>query len=167
MEWKAPTDGLAPKRADTLVCISPHVARHVVVIVIERCGSRVAAVVPHVEHDHVVAPAQKLPKRQVAVDGEPVAVAGEDANAGIRVAVTAHRDMRPVGHRQIDGIDGLRDFENAQRTILPALLDRVARASTPVRGGPSIPKRRPAAKCGVGRAGQVVTDRKFSLSLRS
>ena len=131
-----------------------HVARHVVVVVVERRGGPVAAVVPHVEHDDVVARGKELPERQIAVDGEPVAVAREDADSGIRVAVTAHDDMRPVGHRQIDDFDGLRDLENAQRTILPAMLSLTAGASLYPNGAG-------------GQTGQVVTDRKFSLSLRS
>ena len=117
-----------------------HVARHVVVVVVERFGGRIPAVVPHVEYDDIVAQAKELPERQIAVDGEPVAVAREDAGSGIRVTVTAHDDMRPVGHRQIDDFDRCRDLENAQRTILSAMLNLAAR------GGHSIPKRRPAAK---------------------
>ena len=110
--------------------------------------------VPHVEHDDVVARAEKLPERQIAVDREPVAVTRENAHAGIRVAVAAHHDLCPVGHRQIDNVDGFGDFEIAQRTILPVRPD--------LAGGAFYTQTAPG-----GQTAQVVTERKFSLSFRS
>ena len=97
----------------------PHMARDMETVfqgVSDRLGGRIAPVVAHVEHDHVEALAERAPERQVAVDGETVAMAEQQAHRRVHVTVAADADDRPVLHREVELLDC---FGNLHRHELP------------------------------------------------
>ena len=70
---------------------------HVRVIVVGRLGDGVMAVAAHVERDDVVVAQKPAPESDIAVDRETVAVADEEPDRGVRVAVPARTQYRAVG----------------------------------------------------------------------
>ena len=105
-----PADLRLPSLALTRLVDPLEIAGELRIGVIGRRDRDVLAVVAEVEDDDVVGGQEMLPVRQIAVDGEAVAVAEEQAHA-VGPAVPPHLDPGSILQRDLEGLMGSRHFQ--------------------------------------------------------